>query len=247
MKQKMRTWIQRAITLLVLTSVASCSDAGLGETRSALQAESAGSIQGWIDSISHNADDSNTISGWACSVGYPVSIEVHLYGYGPAGSAGSSFITALEANQANEEAVDSICGTSGVGHRFNFTIDALTVDKFENAAVWAYGINPSGQGNGSLSGSGRWYLQNSGAGSGGGTGGGGGGGCKKQTCIPGSCGEFDDGCGGNLNCKCDPGESCQNSICTQPCANGGESCSTIPCCTGPGVNLTCFYGTCRGY
>ena len=104
------------------------------------------SIKGHIDNIIF---ENNTyyINGWACQVGDPQSIQVHVYLDGSY-QDGGSFFKAAFADYTSEPQVSTACQTTGVNHRFRIPIhyDELKVDASReihvNAISKQSNINP---------------------------------------------------------------------------------------------------------
>ncbi len=96
------------------------------------------SIKGNIDGLATSASGA-VLSGWACNSKISRSIDVHVY-YGGVFGVGS-FLKVATANVANEPAVSSVCGTSGVSHRFSILLSNAELSLLAGKKLFVYGIS----------------------------------------------------------------------------------------------------------
>lgn len=96
---------------------------------------------GNVDAATMQADGSVIVAGWTCIPNVNQSIGVNVVSFGPKGF--SLLVLNAPANIPNESAVDSVCGTVGINHRFAVSIDANTVRNLEGNTFRVY---PAGQG-----------------------------------------------------------------------------------------------------
>lgn len=97
----------------------------------------ANEVKGTIDGVTEN-----NIFGWACDFGVNSSIDVHFYGEDANGN--QQIIGGMRAEQSSEVTVSESCGTSGVPHRYNFSISEQQRQAFGGQRIHAYGISASG-------------------------------------------------------------------------------------------------------
>ena len=122
--------------------------------------DAVGSVKGNIDQVTEQSDGSVTINGWTCVYKYAQSIDAHLYVGNSAGQAGATMLSGVKANIFNEPGVNSACGTTGVTHRFVFTVSKSQVQQHAGKKVYVHGIHPdpAGMRNIAIDSSGEKYL-----------------------------------------------------------------------------------------
>ncbi|MCM2323485.1 MAG: hypothetical protein NDJ90_09510 [Oligoflexia bacterium] len=110
-------------------------------------------IRGQIDGV-FERDGQFEVRGWACRVGSPDSIPLHLYLGGSAGTAGSAGFNGMHtglpspgyvANLASEPAVATACGGTGTRHRFRIPL-APYLPVYRGQPVYVYGMSTVGGG-----------------------------------------------------------------------------------------------------
>jgi RHS repeat-associated protein len=111
-------------------------------------------IAGMIDGV-YQSGDGASVSGWACSFYFDVSVNVHLYVGGPAGTG--TIITGVPANQSSEPAVAQACRASGTAYRFSINIEALRA-QHGGKRIYIHGISPVGRGNSLIAHSGAFVV-----------------------------------------------------------------------------------------
>ncbi len=104
------------------------------------------------------AGDQVILKGWACAEGIALSIGVHVYAGGPAGTG--TWVTAGTADQWSEPAVAAACGVSAGAYRFSIAIPfgPEVVMQLGGLPLYVHGISPVGGNNRLLAGSGAVTL-----------------------------------------------------------------------------------------
>ncbi|MCB0356613.1 MAG: hypothetical protein KDD40_06380 [Bdellovibrionales bacterium] len=93
------------------------------------------------------------ITGWACQEGVPESITIKVYLNGPEGSG--TLLKTTTASVTGEAALGTQCKTTGVSHRFQFSITPTQYSTNLNKKIYVHGIaKKPGSGNNLLGGSG---------------------------------------------------------------------------------------------
>ncbi|OGC84991.1 hypothetical protein A3F55_01215 [Candidatus Adlerbacteria bacterium RIFCSPHIGHO2_12_FULL_53_18] len=129
-------------------------DATLGSAGSVLGAQAnmhlaqdsggntAGNVKGFVDKI--DKDSSGTyVYGWACQERVSEPINLHIYAGGPAGSGTLVTATGL-TNIANEAAVSTACGTTGVKHRYKYYFSNEMLTRYAGEKIYVHGIRKVG-------------------------------------------------------------------------------------------------------
>lgn len=132
--------------LLPLALLSACQPANPADEQGDVQqeAQAVTGVRGAVGSIVVQ-NFAPFLSGWACEVGVAKSLSVHLYVNGPAGTG--KMVKSVVANQPNEAALDTLCGTTGVPHRFLIPISADDVRKYGGGLLYVHGISASGGAN----------------------------------------------------------------------------------------------------
>lgn len=112
-----------------------------------------GAITGMIDGI-YGSPGQYTVNGWACAMYDPISIQVHLYLGGAAGSG--TFIGAYAASNSSESAVAAACQSTGSAYRFSIPLPTAVLNLYSGQPIYVHGISPNGGGNSLLSASGSY-------------------------------------------------------------------------------------------
>jgi hypothetical protein len=105
-----------------------------------------------------------TVTGWACHLGWAGAIDVHLYVGGPAGQG--TFLKGATANLANAQGVNDACQATG-SHRFRIPLTDAELSKHAGQAIYVHGISPVKNGHLLLSKSGDYHLPGGSGGDGG--------------------------------------------------------------------------------
>lgn len=100
-------------------------------------------ITGLIDGV-YQGPNGAYVSGWACSLYFDNSVNVHLYVGGSAGSG--TIITGITANLQSEPQVAQACRASGGAYRFSFDIESQRA-AHGGKKIYIHGISPVGRGN----------------------------------------------------------------------------------------------------
>ena len=111
-------------------------------------------VRGNIDEVAWR-NGRPVLRGWACDVGDPDSIYVHLYVNGPAGSG--QFVSSKLASVASEPGVAAACQSHGTNLRFELDLSALRTSS-PNALLYVHGISGSGGANNLLDRSGALHV-----------------------------------------------------------------------------------------
>ncbi|HEV7775846.1 MAG TPA: hypothetical protein VGO76_03215 [Luteibacter sp.] len=112
-------------------------------------------IIGDVDGLA-NVSGTYYIQGWACSTGFPDSINVDLYVGGPAGTG--TDIGRYLANLSSEPAVGVQCHTSGSAYRFSIPIANATRAGYPGQAIYIHGISTVGNANLTIARSGLFVV-----------------------------------------------------------------------------------------
>jgi hypothetical protein len=112
-------------------------------------------VMGVVDGVYLNGGQSR-LSGWACAVGWPSSIPVHVYRGGAAGSGGT-FLTAAMASVASEPGVAAACQSTGSAYRFSIPLDSWS-SQHHGETLWVHGISPFGRPNNAIVNSGAFRI-----------------------------------------------------------------------------------------
>jgi hypothetical protein len=94
-------------------------------------------IRGWIDVVSDNV-----IQGWACAIGAPSPVNVHVYVLGPNGRR--RFVVAGGADFVSEPAVAAACSSWGNAYRFRIKLSPVVRQIHQGKKIQIYGIHPTG-------------------------------------------------------------------------------------------------------
>jgi hypothetical protein len=120
-------------------------------------AGSPGAIRGVFDGVYNNR-----VNGWACSYGWFLPIDVHLYVGGPAGVGTAIGSYGADYSKADASAVAGQCGTTGPAYRFDIPLSLATRQAHRGKRIYIHGIHPTGAHANSLVGnsgaSGAGYL-----------------------------------------------------------------------------------------
>ena len=100
-------------------------------------------------------DGQQTVTGWACHLGWTGHIDVHLYVGGPAGQG--TIVKGATANLANAQGVNDACQAGG-SHRFHIPLTDAELSKYAGKAIYVHGISPVNNENLLLSKSGDHHL-----------------------------------------------------------------------------------------
>lgn len=101
-------------------------------------------------------DGGYSVRGWACQVGEPRSLNVHLYAGGAAG-AGTA-IRSVSANLASGSDIANACHTNGRNYRFQIPIRSSDVVRHADQKVFVHGISRNSTGNNLLENSGSYRF-----------------------------------------------------------------------------------------
>lgn len=118
-------------------------------------------VTGMIDGVYSRPDvyPRHEVKGWACAVGLPQSINVHIYAGGPAGVG--HFVKQATANLYSDDAVMMACGNTGYhAYRFSIALDDVLAANF-GQSLYIHGISPNGEPNYLISNSGAFTFPNS--------------------------------------------------------------------------------------
>lgn len=116
-----------------------------------------GSVLGAITNVTTSAGEySFKVRGWACAVGNPNSIDVHLYVGGPAASG--VFVKAARADRPSAPALRSSCKTSSRAYGFELALTARESEFLLGQRVFVHGISGTDAPNALLTSSGRETL-----------------------------------------------------------------------------------------
>lgn len=102
-------------------------------------AGSPGTIRGVFDGVY-----SNRVNGWACSYGWLLPIDVHLYVGGPAGVGTAIGSYGADYSKADASAVAGQCGTTGPAYRFDIPLSLATRQAHRGKRIYIHGIHPTG-------------------------------------------------------------------------------------------------------
>ncbi len=116
----------------------------------------ASTVIGNIDGVSHDDAWNWYVDGWACSTGYPGSIDVHLYAGGAAGSG--TGMGAASANQASEATIAQQCQSTGTAYRFHVPLPVDWRQAHGGKPLYVHGISPADNGNPVIGGSGQYTI-----------------------------------------------------------------------------------------
>jgi RHS repeat-associated protein len=97
------------------------------------------SVPGYIDGVRDNGPGGYEVYGWACLVGTSASIDVQLFARDTEPNGGV-LIGTVRANQASESPISTACRTSGIPHRFSFTLTEAIRRAHPNKKLFAYGV-----------------------------------------------------------------------------------------------------------
>jgi hypothetical protein len=114
-----------------------------------------GEVLGVIDGV-YFQNGGYVVSGWACRLGTPGSIDVHMYLGGDAGSG--TFGTAVTANMPSEPAVAAACLTTGSNFRFAIPLTGQLLAAFGGKSIYIHGISANGTPNYTISNSGAFKI-----------------------------------------------------------------------------------------
>lgn len=112
-------------------------------------------ITGWIDEQRPAELGAYRVNGWACLKGSAESISVDLY-LGGAYGHGGVLISRILADQASEEAVAQVCGTTFNKYRFVFDISADIVAAYAGKSIYVHAVSRSS--NSVIGNSGKLFL-----------------------------------------------------------------------------------------
>ncbi|TXH69892.1 MAG: hypothetical protein E6Q88_08895 [Lysobacteraceae bacterium] len=96
-----------------------------------------GTIRGVIDGVVNNS-----VNGWACSYGSSLSVDVHLYVGGSAGSG--TVIGGYGSDNVSEIQVAQACGSIGKAYRFSIPLSTATRRAHAGKKIYIHGIHPTG-------------------------------------------------------------------------------------------------------
>lgn len=98
-------------------------------------------INGNVDSVTSIAGGGTRVSGWACTLGKPDAIAVHVY----AGTSGAQ--TAIGGGAAwnwSEPAVGAACvDANNSPHRYTVDLDANTTNAYRGQKIYVFGVDGS--------------------------------------------------------------------------------------------------------
>jgi hypothetical protein len=114
-----------------------------------------GDVVGVIDGVS-SWGGNYYVTGWACALGNPQSIAVHMYVGGDAGSG--HFAEAVGAYQASEPAVAAACLSTGSAYRFSFPLPSYMISLYAGMPIYVHAISPTGGPNNLINNSGNTYM-----------------------------------------------------------------------------------------
>lgn len=103
-------------------------------------------IVGNIDGVAGSEASGYTITGWACTTGSNLPIDVHLYLGGPYGGGGA-FVGSYRADKPSEPAVAAACQASGAAYRFQIPLPLALREQHYGKPIYLHGISPAGNGN----------------------------------------------------------------------------------------------------
>lgn len=98
-------------------------------------------VIGYLDYVIEDSDGF-FVRGWACDKNKNASIDIHLYV-----NTNEQFVASGKANFTSENAISSLCGTSGIKHRFYIEIPGDNLREYQGQPITAYGISVSGNNN----------------------------------------------------------------------------------------------------
>jgi hypothetical protein len=96
-------------------------------------------VKGWVERFTATPQTGGgNLIGWACNNGIPKSIKVHVYVGGQAGVG--RFLKEGIANVDLDSSVSTVCGTSGVPHRFSIPISQSELQTYIGQKFFVHGI-----------------------------------------------------------------------------------------------------------
>ena len=129
----------------------------LGKKLIARYEGSTSKVVGHIDGVTVDASGNDaSVSGWACSLGLPRSITVHLYVGGPFGTG--TMIGGYDATVASEPAVAAACGVASGSYRFVIPLANDTRSQYAGQKIYVHGVSPVGNDNDLIADSGTYSV-----------------------------------------------------------------------------------------
>lgn len=100
--------------------------------------------KGNVDGVNQKVDGKYYLEGWACDFGAARSNNIKVYAEGDNGRGQILIKPELPANRGNEAAVDQVCGTQGIGHRFSILLGNRVRANYGGRKIFAYSQSPNG-------------------------------------------------------------------------------------------------------
>ena len=124
--------------------IMACNNKGCSGWSNTSNTAVARGIAGYLDSATLNSDGSATVLGWGCDVTVSSPVTINL----TVGSAGGTSLASGPTSVQAESAVNAICRTSGVAHRFQYRLSDSQVVQHKNKQLYATanGIQLNGSG-----------------------------------------------------------------------------------------------------
>ena len=124
--------------------IMACNNKGCSGWSNTSNTAVARGIAGYLDSVTLNSDGSATLLGWGCDVMVSSPVTINL----TVGSAGGTSLASGPTSVQAESAVNAICRTSGVAHRFQYRLTDSQLVQHKNKPLYATanGITLNGSG-----------------------------------------------------------------------------------------------------
>lgn len=124
--------------------IMACNNKGCSGWSNTSNTAVARGIAGYLDNATLNSDGSATVFGWGCDVMVSSPVTINL----TVGSAGGTSLASGPTSVQAESAVNAICRTSGVAHRFHYQLSESQIVQHKNKPLYATanGIQLNGSG-----------------------------------------------------------------------------------------------------
>ncbi|WP_111640787.1 G8 domain-containing protein [Marinimicrobium alkaliphilum] len=109
-------------------------------------------VIGHIEGI-YSSNGQYSVQGWACQVGNPDPIDVHLFAGGPVGSG--TVLRSSKANRSSNQAIANACYTNSRNYRFRIPVRGSDIVDHHNERIYVHGISQNGTPNNLLTRSGN--------------------------------------------------------------------------------------------